>query len=224
MLNTETIVHPKLQHIGLLTGNLPRLVDWYQKVLGMRVVHASANPTDAPADSPPSLLKAAFLSNDEISHRFAVIEVPGLTPDPERSHHQRLQHVAFEFGSLVELLGAYARLKALDIIPQFSVDEGPQTGFYYEDPDGNSIEINACNYPERWAAIEHMQTSPDFDRKPLGVFVDPDKMIVALEAGASPWELHKRAWQGEQQASYDNVTKHHDPMQAGLINHRFSGN
>jgi catechol 2,3-dioxygenase len=197
MLNTETIVHPKLQHIGLLTGNLPRLVDWYQKALGMRVVHASANPTDAPPGSPPSHLKAAFLSNDEISHRFAVIEVPGLTPDPERSHHQRLQHVAFEFGSLAELLGTYARLKALDIIPQFSVDEGPQTAFYYEDPDGNSIEINACNYPERWAAIEHMQTSQDFDRKPLGVFVDPDKMIVAREAGASPWELHKRAWQGE---------------------------
>src|ERR1700693_2829449 len=64
-------------------------------------------------------------------------------------------------------------------------------------PDGNSIEINVCNYSERWAAIEHMQTSADFDRRPLGVFVDPDKMIVAREAGATPWELHKRAWQGE---------------------------
>ena len=88
-------------------------------------------------------------------------------------------------------------LKALGIVPQFSVDEGAQTGFYYQDPDGNSIEINVCNYSERWAAIEHMQTSADFDRRPLGVFVDPDKMIVAREAGTTPWELHKRAWQGE---------------------------
>ena len=162
MLNTETILYPKLQHFGLLTGNLQLSLDWYEKVLGMRTIHESENPTDAPTGSPASRLKAAFISNDEISDRVAVIEVPGLTADPERSKHRRLQHVAFEFGTLDELLGSYARLKTLGIVPQFSVNEGPQTGFYYEDPDGNSVEINVCNYPERWAAIEHMQTSAGF--------------------------------------------------------------
>jgi catechol 2,3-dioxygenase-like lactoylglutathione lyase family enzyme len=197
MLNTETVVHPKLQHIGLLTGNLQRLVDWYKQVLGMRPIFVGDNPTDAPAGSPPSLLKAAFISNDEISHRLALIEVPGLTADPERSRHRRVQHFAFEFLSLDDLLGSYARLKTLGIIPAMSVDEGPQTSFYYDDPDGNSVEINACNYPDRWAALEHMQTSPEFARRPLGVFVDPDQMIAARDAGATPWELHKRAWLGE---------------------------
>jgi catechol 2,3-dioxygenase-like lactoylglutathione lyase family enzyme len=197
MLNTETVVHPKLHHIGLLTGNKERLLAWYQKVLGMRSVNDVDNPTGAPAGSPPSLLKSAFITNDEFSHRIAIIEVPGLTLDPDRSKHQRLQHIAFEFGTLDELLGSYARLKALGIVPQFSVDEGAQIGFYYEDPDGNSVEINVCNYAERWAAIEHMQTSPDFARRPLGVFLDPDKMIIAREAGATPWEVHKRAWLGQ---------------------------
>jgi hypothetical protein len=42
-----------------------------------------------------------------------------------------------------------------------------------------------------------MQTSPEFARRPLGVFVDPDQMIAARDAGATPWELHKRAWLGE---------------------------
>jgi catechol 2,3-dioxygenase-like lactoylglutathione lyase family enzyme len=65
MLNTETIVYPKLQHFGLLTGNLQRLLDWYQKVLGMRTIHQSQNRMDAPAGSPASRLKAAFISNDE---------------------------------------------------------------------------------------------------------------------------------------------------------------
>jgi catechol 2,3-dioxygenase-like lactoylglutathione lyase family enzyme len=147
MLNIETIVHPKLQHFGLLTGNLQRLLDWYQKVLGMRTIHESENPTDAPAGTPASRLKAAFISNDEMSHRVAVIEVPGLTTDPERSKHRRLQHVAFEFGTLDELLGSYARLKALGIVPQFSVDEGPQTGFYYEDPDGKQRRDQCLQLP-----------------------------------------------------------------------------
>ena len=122
MLNKETIFHPKLQHFGMLTGDLPRLLDWYQKVLGMRMIHESENPMDAPAGSPPSRIKAAFISNDEMSHRVAIIEVPGLAADPERSQHRRLQHVAFEFGTLDELLGTYARLKALGIVPQFSAD------------------------------------------------------------------------------------------------------
>ena len=197
MLNTETIVHPRLQHIGLLTADLARLVDWYRTVLGMRPIHVADNPTDASVDSPSARLKAAFLSNDEVSHRIAVVEVPGLTADPERSRHRRLQHIAFEFGALDELLGSYARLKALGITPSFSVDEGPQTAFYYEDPDGNSIEINVSNYADRWAAIEHMQSSPDFARRRLGVDVDRDMIIAAREAGATPWELHKRAWRGE---------------------------
>ena len=197
MFNTETIIHPKLQHIGLLTGNLQRLLEWYKTVLGMRPIHASENPTGAPGGSGLSHLKAVFLSNDEISHRLAVIEVPGLTADPERSRHQRLQHIAFEFGTLDELLGSYSRLKSEGILPSFSVDEGPQTSFYYEDPDGNSVEINASNYGDRWAAIEHMQTSPDFARRPLGIDVDPDKLISARTEGATPWEIHKRAWRGE---------------------------
>jgi catechol 2,3-dioxygenase len=31
----------------------------------------------------------------------------------------------------------------------------------------------------------------------MGTYVDPDKMIAAREAGASPWELHECAWAGE---------------------------
>ena len=52
MPNTETILHPKLQHFGLLTGNLQLLLDWYQKVLGMRTIHESENPTMHPPAVP----------------------------------------------------------------------------------------------------------------------------------------------------------------------------
>ncbi|ANB72178.1 hypothetical protein AYM40_07220 [Paraburkholderia phytofirmans OLGA172] len=196
MFNTEIVVHPKLQHIALLTGNLTILLEWYGKVLGMRIVHQSDNTTGATEEGVPRV-RAAFVSNDEISHRIAILEVPGLTEDPERARHHRIQHFAFEFGTLDDLLGSYVRLKALGIIPAFCVDEGPQTSFYYEDPDRNLVEINVSNYSDRWAALEHMETSPDFARRPLGVYVDPDKLIVAREAGAAPWDMHKRAWSGE---------------------------
>jgi hypothetical protein len=41
-MNTETIVHPKLHHLGLTTANLEVMIEWYRKVLGMTLVHRSA--------------------------------------------------------------------------------------------------------------------------------------------------------------------------------------
>ena len=37
--------------------------------------------------------------------------------DPDKAHHQRLQHFAFEYRTLDDLLGTYARLKELGILP-----------------------------------------------------------------------------------------------------------
>src|ERR1700730_743797 len=108
-MNTEIIVHPKLQHFGLTTANLEAMIDWYRKVLGMTVNHRSAAPTDSQKE--PSL-SAVWLSNDEVNHRIAFVELPGLILDPDKSGHARLQHVAFEYPTIHDLLGTYARLRA----------------------------------------------------------------------------------------------------------------
>jgi catechol 2,3-dioxygenase len=194
-MNTEITIHPKLHQLGLTTGNLEAIIDWYRKVLGMTVVHRTESAAGGQKDAPT--LKAAWVSNDEANHRLAFVQLPGLTGDPDRSHHHRLQHVAFEYRTLDELLGTYARLKDLGIVPALCTDGGSQTAFYYEDPDRNSVEINVDNYGDCWTSGEHMRTSPDFARNPMGTYVDPDKMIAARKAGASPWELHERARAGE---------------------------
>src|SRR5271157_1751133 len=185
MLNTEITIHPKLQHAGLITGKLAAMIDWYKTVLGMRLIYQS----NAPTGSADPSVKAAWLSNDEANHRIAIVEIPGLTVDPEKSRHHRMHHMAFEYRILDELLGSYLRLKGLGIAPVLSVDEGSQTAFYYFDPDRNVVELNTSNYGDTWTSIEHIQTSPDFARRPVGVGVDPDKMIAAREAGARPWDL-----------------------------------
>ena len=194
-MNTEITIHPKLHHLGLTTGNLEAMIDWYRKVLGMTVVHQTEAAAGGQKNAPT--LKAAWVSNDEANHRLAFVQLPGLTADPDRSRHRRLQHVAFEYRTIDELLGTYARLKGLGIVPVLCTDGGSQTAFYYEDPDRNSIEINVDNYGDCWTSSEHMRTSPDFARNPMGTYVDPDKMIAARKAGASPWELHERARAGE---------------------------
>ena len=84
MLNTETIIHPKLQHLGLTTGHLQPMLDWYKTVLGMRLIYLSENPMGAPGSGPKP--RAAWLSNDEGNHRLAIVEIAGLGADAERCH------------------------------------------------------------------------------------------------------------------------------------------
>ena len=44
---------------------------------------------------------------------------------------------------------------------------------------------------------EFMRTSPEFAAKPMGTYVDPDKLVAARKAGMSFAELHRRAYAGE---------------------------
>jgi len=63
---------------------------------------------------------------------------------------------------------------------------GPQTGFYYEDPDGSSDKINVSDHPQRRAAIEHMQTSPDFNRHRSESMSIPTRWSLRARRGQRP--------------------------------------
>jgi hypothetical protein len=55
--------------------------------------------------------------NDEVNHHIAFVELPDLVVDPDKLRHARLQHVAFEYQTVDDLLGTYGRLKGLGILP-----------------------------------------------------------------------------------------------------------
>lgn len=161
----------------------------------MNIIHktASANP----GNSNVPALKTTWMSNDQVNHRVAFVEVPGLKAEPERGRHPRIQHFAFEYDHLDDLLGTYVRLKKLDILPVLCTDAGLQTAFYYADPDGNIVEINVDNFGNPLTSSEYIKTSEDFAHNPMGTFVDPDKVVVARESGISHWQIHVRARKGE---------------------------
>ena len=189
-MNSEITVHPKLQHYGLATANLEAMIDWYQKVLGMTVNRRVTPPAGTQGGPPFSAF--AFISNDELDHRIVFFEMPGAVVDPDKRRHTGLQHVAFEYASLDDLLGTYVRLKGLGILSLWAADHGLGTSFYYEDPDRNVVEINVNNYGNSWTATEHLRSGPH-----ILAAIDPEKMLAARKTGGSPWELHERALAGE---------------------------
>lgn len=186
-MNTEITIHPKLQHCGLTTGNLDGMLEWYGKVLGMTVNKR------VPALPGSPFKTVVFASNDEVNHRLSFFETPGLATDAEKDGHARVQHMAFTYETLDDLLGTYARLKNLGIPLLWAADQFIQTALYYEDPDDNIIELNVNNFSNDWTVTEQLKNLPSR----LHVNVDPEKMIAARKAGGSAWELHERALAGE---------------------------
>ena len=191
---SREIVRPTLHHFGLTTANLEAMVDWYGKVLGMRPNHVTSKP--AGEKSPPGV-RVSWVSNDRANHRIAIVVLPGLADDPDRSRHKRLQHVAFEYPTVDDLLAAYSRLKGLGIEPVLTADHGASTAFYYEDPDRNGVELLADNFGDWDKSTEYLRSSPEFAANPMGAYVDPDAMIAARAAGASVEEVHRRVYGGE---------------------------
>jgi catechol 2,3-dioxygenase len=173
---------PLLHHVQLKTTRLDEMIEWYGRVAGMVVAHKGSG--------------AAWLTNDDANHRLALVSTPKLRDDPDRLSHAGLHHTAWEYATVDELFACYERLKAHGILPHRTVNHGPILSFYYEDPDGNSVELQVDNYGD-WVTSAGFFGTPEFDADPFGPGVDPEKLIAARRAGASRDDLHRRGYAGE---------------------------
>jgi catechol-2,3-dioxygenase len=169
--------------VTLKTTRLQPMIDWYGDVLGMKVNFIFPG--------------GAWLSNDAANHRLALLGSPAISDDPAKLSHTGLHHTAFEFASMDALLDSYVRLKALSIEPHMALDHGMTMSFYYVDPDGNSVELQ-CDIFGDWEQSTHwMTTSAEFAANPIGAPVDCDALVAARDSGASPQDIHRRAYAGE---------------------------
>lgn len=177
------VLTPPLHHVNLKTIRLQEMIDWYGTVVGLKPTFQYDG--------------GAWLTNDAANHRLALLCVPGLSDDPDKIAHTGIHHTAFEYANLGELLDTYTRLKDEGIVPHGCLDHGMTTSFYYADPDGNSIELQADNFGDWRKSTEFMRTAPEFAADPIGVHVDPDQLVDARDAGASLEEIHQRAYAHE---------------------------
>lgn len=166
----------KLAHVVLRTSDLKSMVRYYQDFLGARVIHENE--------------VLSFLSYDDEHHRIAIVQVPGTQPKAPKTCG--LEHIAFTFNSLSELLLAYRQRKQKGILPIWPVNHGPTTSIYYRDPDGNEIETQAENFETADEATEFMKTKA-FEENPIGVDIDPEDLIKRLQNGEKEETLTKRA-------------------------------
>jgi catechol-2,3-dioxygenase len=147
------------------------MLQWYETVFDARVQYQN-----------PAL---AFLTYDDEHHRFAFANMaifqPGGT-ETERQGAIGVDHVAYTYRSLNDLLENYARLKEKGISPYWSIHHGITVSLYYADPDGNQMEFQVDSYSSSEDANAFINAH--WDANPLGVEFDPEDWLARLRAGA----------------------------------------
>jgi catechol-2,3-dioxygenase len=159
----------KFAHVVYNTRRYDEMIAWYQKVFEADVVYQN-----------PAL---AFLTYDDEHHRFAFANLDVLKPDVTGSGRGEIgvNHVAYTYANLGDLLETYARLKEAGIKPYWPVHHGLTLSFYYKDPDGNRMEfqVDCCPVEEANAYMR----SDAFAANPVGVEIDPESLLAQYRNG-----------------------------------------
>jgi catechol 2,3-dioxygenase-like lactoylglutathione lyase family enzyme len=149
--NPKISYHTGVHHVGLYASNPAVSAEFYRDVFGMEIVGGST------ADHP--LGTSAFLSSrpTEESHEVALFANPALA------------HVAFKVASLAELRAFHARIVEKNIPIKMSFNHRASFAFYFEDPDGNLIEVY-------WATGDLSLAQPQVDLLDL---LQADEVLLA---------------------------------------------
>jgi catechol-2,3-dioxygenase len=119
-----------IRHVGLAAKDPAALAAFYRDVMGMKVVGES--PASAPFGA------TLFLSGnpEEEDHDIVFFDNPAFA------------HTAFKVASLGELLTFYRQIKERGLPIRLALNHGGSLAFYFDDPEGNMIEIYwATNLP-----------------------------------------------------------------------------
>ena len=151
-----------LGHVNINVRNVEEAHAWYKGLLGLHTY-----------DFVPD--QAAFLSADvELSHEIALTQVaegaPGLQPG-----QVGLGHFAWRVETLDDLKEFYHKLqdRNIKISP---ADHGVSMGLYFQDPDGNGVEVYYERPRNEWHTEENIFTS---ESRPVGDFPGPWDALAA---------------------------------------------
>jgi catechol-2,3-dioxygenase len=172
---SEEVSMPRIRparfvHVVYRTRRFEAMVRWYQTVFDAKLQFK--NPV------------LAFLTYDDEHHRFAFVNLEALQPDGQDKDRQGIigvDHVAYTYASLTDLLQNYVQLKAVGIVPYWCIHHGITVSMYYGDPDGNQMEFQVDSFATNEAANAYM-AGPHYSANPIGVEFDPDEWIARLQA------------------------------------------
>lgn len=173
MTSTCVIKPARLAHIVLRSARFEETVQWWKTVLGAEPRYENDFIT--------------FLTYDDEHHRLAIVSMSEAAENVGAT--AGLEHVAFAYDNLDDLLATYERLVALDIHPIAPIHHGMTLSLYYADPDGTRCELQVDVMTAEEA--EAFMASETFAANPIGIKFDPDDLVARRAGGESVASLLK---------------------------------
>ena len=132
----------KFAHVVYSTRRFEEMIDWYENVFEAKVVYQ--NPV------------FAFLTYDDEHHRFAFANLSALMPESvasETRDNAGVNHVAYTYANLGDLLVTYERLKQMGV--------NPTGAFIMESHYRFTTRIRtAIGWNFKWTAVQSMRPTP----------------------------------------------------------------
>ncbi len=189
----ESVVRPAyLAHVVLNTSNMEGMSAWWRTAKGVEVM----GPNDKTME-----MNADFITFDREHHRIALSNVRPASREPSNTaeagpaaaqsaaseahalqNRTPLNHIAFTYATAADLVATYTRLKKLAIVPVRTIHHGPTISNYYNDPDGNRVELQIDAF-ESLEALDAWFKTGQFDRNPIGVTFNFDTFVARVQAG-----------------------------------------
>ena len=157
-----------LQHANMFVRNAELSMKWYADIMGLHTY-----------DFIPG--RAAFMSADiDQSHEIALLQVGDDAPGPEKGR-VGLNHMGWQMESLDDLKELYNRLNEKNVDIYQVSDHGISIGIYFNDPDGNGIEVSYELPRDEWPSQENIFSKNGHVR---GLFSGPwDRQITGEKRG-----------------------------------------
>lgn len=132
------VIPKQLAHLVIRVKDINRSEKFYAEVLGLRVTSREMG----------MVFMTARLGT---SHELALAPIRAEAPDTETGH-AGLSHFAWEMNSFDDLKKIYKHLKEQGVKISGFGDHGISLGVYFQDPDGNKVEVFYELPKERWPA------------------------------------------------------------------------
>jgi len=143
----------KIHHVAYRCKDAKDTVAFYRDVLNMELVLAIAED-QVPSTKAPDPYMHIFLDAGQ-GNVLAFFEIPNSPPmGRDENTPEWVQHIAFDIGSMDELLTAKARIENAGVDVIGPVDHHIFKSIYFFDPSGHRLEL--CANVERPGALEKL--------------------------------------------------------------------
>ena len=166
-----------VDHLAIVSDDMPTAMDFYTRVMGFRLVHARRVPFEAERWQPPyDNLRHYFfdMGNDSL---FAIFEYPKGLPKQVRDHVGGMQHVAFHVPpDQFEAMVARVRACGVHVIGPVPLG-GRFWSAYFLDPFGIRLELATDKSGEKRGVIDSvLQTEEEARAELETLFADPKEV------------------------------------------------